>query len=107
MSWHAPAQIALSGEPEKSGTTGAPIVDDDVHAMKFGPVLSQTYDLIKCPERHIEIQTIWSAHFRVVDRIQLEMVKEPGTDHLSDYDVEILTAIAHHIRTWTTTISLS
>lgn len=75
--------------------TGKPIVDDDVYAMKFGPVLSQTYDLIKSPERPIEIQTIWRAHFKVVDRIQLEMVKDPGTDHLSDYDVETLTAIAH------------
>jgi uncharacterized phage-associated protein len=74
--------------------TGDPIVDDDAFAMKDGPVLSHTYDLIKGTEKNKESQSAWSAHFKVVDSIQIQMLSDPGTDHLSDYDVEALEEIA-------------
>ena len=73
---------------------GDPIVDDDAVAMKYGPVLSHTYDLIKRNERNEKVQAVWNEHFKVVDSIQLLMVTDPGTDHLSDYDVETLIGIA-------------
>jgi uncharacterized phage-associated protein len=69
--------------------TGDPIVDDDVIAMKHGPVLCRTYDLIKGTD-----ENAWRAHFRIIDSINIQMVSDPGTDHLSDYDVATLTAIA-------------
>src|ERR1051325_2348370 len=63
--------------------TGDPIVDDDNFAMKDGPVLSHTYDLIKDSERDAEAQAAWNDHFKVVDRILIQMLSDPGTDHLS------------------------
>jgi uncharacterized phage-associated protein len=74
--------------------TGDPIVDDDAVAMKYGPVLSHTYDLIKGLESNSMAQAAWNEYFKVVDRIQIRILRDPGTDHLSDYDVETLLAIA-------------
>ena len=74
--------------------TGDPIVDDDAFAMEGGPVLTHKYDLMKGNERNQTAQAAWSAHFKVVDSIQVQMVSDPGSDHLSDYDVEALIDIA-------------
>jgi len=77
--------------------TGDPIVDDDVFAMKNGPVLSQTYDIIKgCAEE--KTLTAWRKHFKVVDGVQVQMVSTPGTDNLSDYDTRTLIETAHQYR---------
>jgi uncharacterized phage-associated protein len=78
--------------------TGDPIVDDDMYAMKNGPVLSETYNFIKGENWSLTRQSEWDRHFRIVDGILLKMVDDPGTDHLSDYDVETLTVIAHQYR---------
>ncbi len=74
--------------------TGDPIVDDDAFAMKDGPVLSHTYDLIKGVEQDEKAQSMWNERFKVVDRILIQMLSNPGSDHLSDYDVETLVDIA-------------
>jgi len=74
--------------------TGDPIVDDDSCAMKNGPVLSHTYDLIKGTAADVKALATWQKHFRVVDSIQIQMLDDPGTDHLSDYDVNTLHEIA-------------
>jgi hypothetical protein len=42
----------------------------------------------------MEALATWKIHFRVVDSIQIQMLNDPGTDHLSDYDVNTLTEIA-------------
>jgi uncharacterized phage-associated protein len=73
---------------------GDPIVDDDVVAMRYGPVLSNTYDLIKGNSLNGEDRATWAKHFKVVDWIQIRMLSDPGTAHLSDYDVETLIQIA-------------
>lgn len=80
--------------------TGDPIVDDDAFAMKDGPVLSHTYDLIKGTEWDEKAQAIWNEHFKVVDRILIQMLSDPGTGHLSDYDVETLVGIASEYKDW-------
>jgi uncharacterized phage-associated protein len=74
--------------------TGDPIVDDDVYAMKDGPVLSQTYDLIKGSSLNESANAAWRSHFEIKDYIQIRMVRDPGSDHLSDYDVDVLKEIA-------------
>jgi uncharacterized phage-associated protein len=74
--------------------TGDPIVDDDAIAMKYGPVLSHTYDLIKGTNLDAKVRAAWNEHFKVVDWIQIQMLNDPGTDHLSDYDVATLIEIA-------------
>lgn len=78
--------------------TGDPIVDDDAYAMKFGPVLSETYNLIRRENRNLTRQAEWDRHFQKVDGILLKMIDDPGTDHLSDYDVKTLTSIAQQFR---------
>ena len=70
--------------------TGDPIVYDEAIAMKYGPVLSNTYDLIKGTASNRGHLSAWNKFFKVVDSIQLRMVHDPGTDHLSDYDVRTL-----------------
>ena len=79
---------------------GDPVVDDDAVAMKAGPVLSHTYDLIKGTSRDEEAQATWNAHFRIVDSIQLRMMCDPGTDHLSDHDIKSLNRIAQKYANW-------
>lgn len=74
--------------------TGDPIVDDDAIAMKYGPVLSQTYDLVKGADRDAKALAAWNKHFKIVDSIQIQMLSDPGADHLSDYDVKTLIGIA-------------
>lgn len=74
--------------------TGDPIVDDDTIAMRYGPVLSQTYDLIKGANLNEKALAAWNEHFKIVDCIQIQMKSDPGTDHLSDYDVQTLIEIA-------------
>ena len=70
--------------------SGDPIVDDDAVAMAAGPVLSHTYDLIKGTEANARAQAAWKEYFEDVRPYLLRMVAEPGTDHLSDYDVKTL-----------------
>ena len=70
--------------------TGDPVVDDNIFAMKDGPVLSCVYDLIKGTHRNSDFQSKWNQHFIVVDKIQVQMICDPGTGHLSDYDVGVL-----------------
>ena len=74
--------------------TGDPIVDDDTIAMRYGPVLSHTYDLIKGTNLNEKALAAWNEHFKIVDWIQIQMLSDPGTDHLSDYDVQTLIEIA-------------
>ncbi len=74
--------------------TGDPIVDDDAIAMKHGPVLSHTYNLINGTDRNDKALAAWNEHFKVVDWIQIKMLSDPGTGHLSDYDVKTLIKIA-------------
>jgi uncharacterized phage-associated protein len=71
--------------------TGSTITGDNVVNMKNGPVLSKVYDCIKgstlvpCPE--------WSNFIGRSGRYDVSVVESPGDSKLSDYDVEVLTAL--------------
>jgi uncharacterized phage-associated protein len=70
---------------------GRPITGDRAVAMKNGPVLSRTYDLIKgadlaAPE--------WERFFRNADRWEVELIDEPGVGELSKYEIEKLQDVA-------------
>jgi uncharacterized phage-associated protein len=69
---------------------GTPITLDSDYSMKFGPVLSETYNAIKG-----EIQPpIWSAYIRrVADSYAVELVADPGDGELSDAEVELLDSV--------------
>ncbi len=57
-------------------------------AMKYGPLHSAVYDLIK--GEHID-EPAWSEHFQK-DRYQIEMVEDPGVSELSRYEIRTLNA---------------
>ena len=59
-------------------------------AMERGCVLGQLYDLIKGTH---ERTPAWATFFRR-DRYELEMLQDPGNDHLSPYDARKLTEVA-------------
>ncbi len=73
--------------------TGAPITGDRVVAMRNGPVLSETYDLIK--GEHIRTPA-WSEHFENLDYV-VHLRKEPSTGRLSRYEIETLNDVAHRL----------
>jgi len=66
--------------------TGRPIVGGRLSALKFGPIHSQAYDLIK-GSRHDE--QLWSKHFRN-DGYHICLADDPGSLALSRYEVDLL-----------------
>jgi hypothetical protein len=58
--------------------------------MKQGPVLSETYDLIK--GEHLRAGE-WAEHFEGIG-YQVKLVKDPGTGRLSRYEIEKLNEVA-------------
>jgi len=72
--------------------TGFPITGDTYAAMKHGPVLSRTYDLMKTsedwPEKDSE-ERLWTEHFRR-DNCDLCLLRDPGSGELSEYEMEKL-----------------
>lgn len=69
---------------------GQMITWDRVFAMEFGPVLSEVYDLIK--QTH-EDSVAWDRYVRCFP-IEVKLVKDPGVDLLSKFEIEILQRIA-------------
>lgn len=69
---------------------GAPITGDHAVAMKNGPVLSETYDLIK--GTHIRAPQ-WSEHFENIG-CDVRLLTDPGTGRLSRYEIEKLNEVA-------------
>ncbi len=72
--------------------TGGSITGDAPCAMKNGPVLSGVYDLVKLDDDQPGIET-WLQYIHKED-YDLVLKAPPGTDLLSDYDVEKLTAVS-------------
>ena len=62
--------------------------------MKYRPILSHTYYLIKGSAANGKAQASWNEHFKFVDSIQVKKLSDPGIEHLSDYDVDTLIEIA-------------
>jgi len=71
--------------------TGRPIVDDTVFAMKLGPVLSRTLNIIK---RDHEPHCEFSAHIKTNEKtFQVELIDETGDDELSEFETDTLKEI--------------
>ena len=71
--------------------SGSTITGDRVFNMKNGHVLSEVYDCVKASPSH-EHQ-IWSRYFRK-DGYDVVLHGDPSTSKLSDFDTDVLTALA-------------
>lgn len=92
-------KILYIADRESIRHTGRPITGDRVIAMKQGPVLSETFDLIK--GSHLRGPE-W-ARFIQRDEYNIRLIGEPGLANLSRFDVETLERIAEEHRshdTW-------
>lgn len=71
--------------------SGYPITGDQPYAMEWGPVLSDTYNCIKgtCPGA-----AIWNESFLNLDNKRIQMVREPGTEALSPFEIDQLEEVA-------------
>lgn len=74
--------------------TGAPITGDSAFAMKNGPVLSQTYDLIK--GEHVRAGE-WRRFFVNCGHL-VQLADDPGTGRLSKYEIAKLNEISEKFR---------
>lgn len=71
------------------GEMGRPITGDKFVAMKRGPVLTRTYNIIK--EEDSESQ-VW-AHYIAKKRYDILLIQNPGIGKLSRYEIELLQTI--------------
>src|SRR6516165_6657778 len=74
--------------------TGEPITGDRACAMKYGPVLSSVYDLIK---GNGSKAGVWDDHIHT-DGYAVELVADPGRGELSKGIVEKLTEVTERYR---------
>lgn len=70
------------------------ITGDTPYAMEYGPILSNTYDLIKnnvkrCDSKNLKI---WIEHFKLNGN-HINLIKNPGIKYLSRFDISILDEI--------------
>ena len=72
---------------------GTPITGDDYISMRWGPVLSQTHDLIteEMPENEAAA-SVWKKH---IHRKEYDAVlqADPGNDELSEADEELISGV--------------
>lgn len=82
-------KLLYIADRESLRETGAPITGDRVFAMKHGPVLSETYDLIK--GEHMRSPE-WSRHFENIGSY-VRLLEDPGTGRLCKYEIEKLNEV--------------
>lgn len=70
--------------------TGRPILGGHLYALKWGPIHSEVYDLIKGGHRD---QIAWSNHFEN-ESYNVILASDPGVSELSRYDVNLLNKIS-------------
>lgn len=68
---------------------GAPITGDLYYALKNGPVLSKTLDLIK-GKADLESQTLWDEYFYTKDYKLIDEKPDRPYDYLSPVEIELL-----------------
>ncbi|MCH7960332.1 MAG: SocA family protein [Candidatus Hydrogenedentes bacterium] len=71
---------------------GFPITGDRHVAMKYGPVLSNVYDLIEDNLTGTDGQQYWSAHIQQSD-YDVFLVEDPGDSELSHFDNTIMSQV--------------
>ncbi len=69
---------------------GRPIVGGRLAAMKWGPIHSEIYDLIKGGKRD---QVHWSRHFQN-EEYRIRLAKDVGVCALSRYEIDLLNEIS-------------
>jgi uncharacterized phage-associated protein len=78
-------KLLYIAEKESLRLAGSPIVGDALSAMKHGPVLSHTLNLM----RGNEIDAEWSMYFATKGH-DLILLQNPGVDELSHFEVATL-----------------
>jgi uncharacterized phage-associated protein len=74
--------------------TGRPVTGDRFMAMERGPVLSQTYDIIKGTD---SCSVKWS-EFVVRDSYNIRLIQTPGIGKLCKYEIELLEGLWEEFR---------
>lgn len=77
--------------------TGLPITGDDPYAMRRGPVLSITYDLLKgnaYSGAAAQGMPLWKQWLRTVADYDVELIADPGFRKLSRYEIAKLKEVA-------------
>jgi len=90
-SFMALLKMLYIADRESLKENGFPITGDTYVAMKHGPVLSRTYDLMKTPKdwpADTE-EKVWLAHFER-KRNDLCLLKDPRVSDLSEYEMQKL-----------------
>jgi uncharacterized phage-associated protein len=79
---------------------GSPVTGDTPFAMKYGPVLSRTYDLFKSaddfPPKDTDPEADMWRHFFRRDGHFFEILQDPGDDELSPFEIELAQSVAEH-----------
>lgn len=73
-----------------------PITGDNYTSMKYGPVLSNVYDLIKGKLAE-DASSIWSEFISERDGYEVSLLKDPGTDELCEEEEGILTDVYNEL----------
>jgi len=83
-------KLLYIADRESLRDTGRPITGDRAVAMKHGPVLSETYDLIK--GEHVRAAE-WDEWFETAG-YDVRLAKDPGVGRLSKYEIAKLQEVA-------------
>jgi len=88
-------KLLYYADRESLRRAGYPITGDSPYAMRFGPVLSRTYDHVKAnpqfpmPDDDAEH---WR-HYLLTEGYDLRLLADPGDDELSRHDEQILARV--------------
>jgi uncharacterized phage-associated protein len=94
MSYMRLLKLLYVADREMLASTASPLTGDQAYAMRFGPVLSRTYSLIK--ETDFRFGE-WS-RFLQTQGYAIKLVADPGRGRLSKGEIEKLTEISERYR---------
>jgi uncharacterized phage-associated protein len=81
-SYHKIFKILYFAEQEHIKRFGKSLLNDDYIAMKYGPVPSNAYDILK-NVKHGD----WNKYFVAIDEYAVKAVAEPNFDYLSESEI--------------------
>lgn len=84
-------KLLYIADRESLKETSAPITGDTHVVMKYGAVLSTTYDLIMDREWQVGYK-VWSDYLRT-EGVFLVLVQDPGIENLCPYEIDKLTSV--------------
>jgi uncharacterized phage-associated protein len=88
-------KLLYIAEREMIAKTLRPMTGDRISAMDHGPVLSQTYDLIKRNHLH---SPQWDQYIAQRGPQDLSLIADPGVGRLSRLEIETLVQVSEHRR---------